>query len=1323
MYKRSLIIISFILILIPTVWTKEFYSLSKINCQQALSNSAVLSIFQDEKRFMWFGTYDGLNFYDGKTVHVYRSDNSGGNNRTLLNNIIEELSSADNGCMWISTATGINKFSLKQHKIVESFDSFNLPINLNSNKKGDTWILVKDTLYYYNTFYHQFLPISKVLEKHNWEHAFVDEKGALWIFPISKAIIYKYELNKFDEQNKEKVTVTISPINFHSQKIAYACHQNGLLIFIDKQSDLFLYDQRHNTKVYIRNIAQLLEKYGPIEGIVSFNGDILIAFRENGLIKLDATQHYEDIMVDPNIRIFTIYKDPIQDIVWIATDGQGVLLYSKNYSLAVNVILDRLSDNLTRPVRSILTDKLGNLWFGTKGDGLVRMNNTKGRNDKKDFSGNVSIYFPGEKKDAINYTRSLSEFQIFALKESRFMNAFWIGAADAPGLLYYDYLTDKVIPVVGKNDKLRKVHTIYEESDSIIWATTSGSGLCKILINHSKSSVAIDTIQQFFFHKQQKVLNDFYSLINEGDSLLWLGSRGMGLVKFNTKTEKYQIYSLDENNKKKSVNDILSIYREGETFYLGTVSGLVRLKFNNHRNTFTVDVISKENGLLNDMIHGILKDKNGFLWLSTNKGLVKYNPSNGSTHSYYYSNGLEVGEFCDDAYYTCPYTGNLFFGGINGLLCLMKDKVNENEYYPDVSFQNLRIGQNEVNFSDHYSDKTEALILHGASVTFSISFVAPDFIRGADFEYSYLLEGSRQKLWSTFSSENTASFSKLSYGDYTLKVRYKKDVFDTEYKSYALHIIILPPWYFTWQAYLLYLLLFIVGIMYIYYIVRKYYRRERVIKELIAHERRNQSDEQRIKWREIMDAFSLICINSGELKRHKLLQDSNGRLDAIHEIAIEMALKLGTYEVTKWNFNKFTPNNYAVYCQISIQELSDEVRSFLAAETEQHMPPPICLNIPEGLTFSLYKNAFRHILYYLYNYSYKQPLSISFTVTAEGLILVISSPEKEVDKLWKDLKEFDLDNITAKDTDQLFLTQLLQQFYQQALVRLQASISRTNQAIYFSIPLFQIDLQEELDTDSKQTLLLLEDRGEMVWLIHQQLGNEYTIHHVRTIQEAFIFLKKHTPTLFIINVLMYLNEESKLLEYIQSNRTLLMRTVFIPLMTWKSVSIMHDLLEKITDAYVVMPYDLLFLKGIAARAIREKQSLKEVVIEGLGEAGSEIVCSSIQQADFIKRMIRVIDNNLDREDLGSTFIADQMSISSRQFYRKFKEISGNSPSDFIKNYRMEKAARLLITTTFSIQEVINDVGISSRSYFYKEFMRKYGQTPKDYRELIRSKTE
>ena len=234
---------------------------------------------------------------------------------------------------------------------------------------------------------------------------------------------------------------------------------------------------------------------------------------------------------------------------------------------------------------------------------------------------------------------------------------------------------------------------------------------------------------------------------------------------------------------------------------------------------------------------------------------------------------------------------------------------------------------------------------------------------------------------------------------------------------------------------------------------------------------------------------------------------------------------------------------------------------------------------------------------------------------------------------------------------------------------------------------FEPAIIKETEEHGKKTVLLLEVRDEMVWLISDLLADEFVVCPVKSVQLAFEEIRRSAPALLLVDMLMYAKAESDFLEYVNKNRTQLSKTAFIPMLSWKVSSSIQRELIMWADSYIVLPYDIIFLK----------EAVK----------------------NFIRKLLQVIEQNLDQEELGSTLIADRMAMSPRQFYRKFKEISNAAPSDLIKSYRMEKAARLLQNEELSIQDVIAEVGISSRSYFYKEFTRRFGMTPKDYREQLR----
>lgn len=1310
--KIKLILLFIMMSSLAAVADNDTYFFSKVDYQQGLSNSAVLCLFQDNVGLMWFGTYDGVNCWDGKTMEVFRSDFS--ESKTLSNNVIHSISQADNSCLWISTHLGINRFSQKERQVVANYD-FSGDYYVHSNSQGSTWILTGEGIFYYNTFHHRFIRVqTSVLPVDSMERrAFVSDDGDLWVFPSGTGQILNYSLNRFDADSLS-VKLSISTNKFHSKVIEDIFYQNGIFCFIDCDRDLYVYDISRKSKIYIRNLSSLMQKYGVITGIVPFYEDIIIGFRANGLIRLRTSQKYEEEIVNRNIRIYGIYKEPHQGLLWIASDGQGAVMYAKKYSIATNLMLNRMSPNLSRQVRSIITDKYGGLWFGTKGDGLLHLPDY--HQAAGGHFGGAVVYSPGKKQMVSSYIKWNQEFHVYKLVQSRYMDGFWIGAGN-PGLFYYSFKDDAILPVKYSSGlPVTEIHDIYEENDSILYAVTAVDGFYKMVFEKKAGTINVRRQKRYHFFHEQRDIKMFYPMLPEGDSILWLGSREKGLIRFDKRTEEYQVISLKEMLRK-SVDDILSLYRTQDgKMYVGTTSGLVCLSFNGKK--ITASYIGREQGLLNDMIHGIQEDGNGFLWLGTNRGLIKYNPKNGSSHDYYYSAGVQIGEFSDDAYYQCPYTGRLFFGGVDGVLYFDRKVAVAPEFNPNILLRRLWIGRTAVNLGNYYAADGKSLQLEGEVASFSLSFAVPDYLTGEEIEYSFILEGYDEQ-WTSFSSFNEASYTEVPAGDYIFKVRYKKDVFDTEYKIFSIPIHILPPWYQSLWAYVLYLLLIVLFVTYLFYLLHKYILHERILKRLLNTENNEKKALESSSYnRDLSDCFTLIYYACDQLRAENVSDEQRRKqVELIRETTMSALFRPETLYSEK--LKHFYPTTFVLSARMCIQELSMEVLRTLKSEgVDVTLVQSL---ITTDFTFPVYKNALRCILYYCYRFICQKTSSGRVTVNVQeedGKMLLIMCGEGD---LLKELR----DQLTAtsrliydkENIDKSFGIQLMLCFVQSALEQLHVtnryveSESGRHSLMFAFAPAVLIEEQ----SNEKKTILLLEDREEMVWLITGLLSGEYSIHSVKNVQAAFDEIRKSAPAVFLADMAMYAKEESTFMEYVGKNRSVLSKTAFIPLLTWKASSAIQRELIKWSDSYIVLPYDILFLKEDVHKAIYGKREAKQIYLEDLGELAGQIVCTTTGQVDFVRKLLQVIEQNLEEEELGSTLIADRMAMSPRQFYRKFKEISSIAPSDLIKNYRMEKAARLLREEELSIQDVIADVGISSRSYFYKEFARKYGMTPKDYR--------
>lgn len=947
---------------VQLVFASGSYSSFTINHLQGLSNSAVLSILQDNQGLMWFGTYDGLNCYDGRTIEVFRTDFSKG--RTLDNNIISRIQIAADDKLWVQSFSGVNLFSTDSLSVIDNYIFPDEETIVFSNRKGNSWIVGKRNIYYYNVRHRCFVKAGKMnFHLDNLQQsAFVDEKGELHIVPVNDTKMYHFSLNSFSTDSLQ-TNLQVTSSLLHSKPIKKTFIQSEVICFIDSADDLYLYDASKKSKVYIRNVGELLRKYGSFMNVFPFYDDVLITLHTGGILRLMASQQYQEDLMRVDLRIFSAYTDSQQGILWMGTDGAGVVKFAKKDALVTNLMLSRMSPSISGQVRGIMTDHYGTLWIGTKGDGLIRIPNYQKELDIN----SLLIYSPKGKWALSEYVRGPNFYPVFMLKKKNHGDDFWVGMSDSL-LYYYSYQSDKLVPVQGSIKYSTEIHGLYEENDSVLWLATLGTGLIKVVLDVSHDVPQIKRFRRFRCFAEQKEIVEYSSLWVQGDSVLWMGSRGQGLVRFDIRKNEYQVYSL-RAMLGKAVNDVLCLceYDKSHVF-VGTTAGLVSVQVNGRN--IVPSYIGREQGLVNEMVHGIVKDDAGILWMGTNKGMIKYDPVSGGSYTYYYSKGIEIGEFSDDSYYRSPYNGDIFLGGVDGLLYMNDRQSSIPEYYPKLVLRKLIIDREEVNLNRYYSDDKKIIVLPEGQNTFSLQFVALDYLN-ADIEYAYILEGYDEK-WSLFSKENEAVFKDVPPGKYVFRVRYKKDVLDTVYEEYSVVIKIVPFWYHTIWAYL--------GI----------------------------------------SLFIILCLS--------------------------------------------------------------------------------------GYVYRLYRKGFF------------SRLARAWAISGRGLE--------------------------------------------------------------------EIRLEENLSMKEKA------------------LGS------------------------------------------------------------W--------------SAY--FPY-----------------------------------CIEFEQITFIQRILEIIEANLDKEELGPTFLAEKMHISPRQFYRKFKDLSGIAPSDFIKKYRMDKAAQLLSDTDMSIQEVIESVGISSRPYFYKEFADKYGTTPKNYR--------
>ena len=388
---------------------------------------------------------------------------------------------------------------------------------------------------------------------------------------------------------------------------------------------------------------------------------------------------------------------------------------------------------------------------------------------------------------------------------------------------------------MGGNKPLRYVYSVCEFNDSTLWIATVGEGIVKAKLGEKDGNPVLKKDTTFLFDNGVIPSNYFFTSYKENDSIIWFGNRGYGAYKINNRTNKIEVYSLNEGSESQTLNDVFSILKSDKSYWFATSYGLARIYYDRDRYVF-----DKTNVLPKNVIHGMLQDEYNNLWLSTNRGLIKYNVSENTFQTYWKQNDLQVTEFSDGAYFKHIPSGTLFFGGINGFVTVSVNGFPKLDYNPEIQFSNLSIFGKEYNINDFVSieNSRKNITLNYEQNFFSLSFTAIDYINGNDYTYFYKL-AELSDIWIDNGGSNSASFTNISPGRYTLLVKYRNNITGKESAVQSLVINISYPWYQTTLAYVVYtLLLLLVG----YCIVRlsiKWYRmkKENIVEKLTRKQR------------------------------------------------------------------------------------------------------------------------------------------------------------------------------------------------------------------------------------------------------------------------------------------------------------------------------------------------------------------------------------------------------------------------------------------------------------------------------------------------------
>ncbi|MES9962262.1 MAG: two-component regulator propeller domain-containing protein [Candidatus Sedimenticola sp. 20ELBAFRAG] len=791
---------------------------NRLTTENGLSNNNIPGITQDDRGFMWFATFDGLNRYDGYDFKVYRNDPDDPNSLsgTQLRRVFKDSS----GTIWVGAwGDGLNRYVPETDSFVRYMHDPDNPNSLSHNavaaifedSTGILWIGTRggglnrfDPETEQFTHYKHDPKNSNSLGPGFAMNIQEDRNGHLWISNYGS-------LNRLDPTTGLFIRYQHDPENPKSlghNSVHATCMDRAGGMWVATTKGLDRFDRETETFIHFRHdpddptslghnyVTDCMEDSAGNFWVFLYGGGVNLLDRVSGTFT-----RYPSDSSDPETpssnNIFHHYQST-SGIIWMATYGGGASYYDPHDKKFVNYRHNpadstSLSDNTVRPMH---VDHNGTLWVGTLNKGLNRLEQETGSFTR----------FQHERNDP----KSLGNNNIRAILEDS-KGILWIGTYGG-GLDRFDSETETFThyrndPADSNSLSDNKLYSLYEDRSGVFWVGTWTKGLeifdreSGTFTHHPHNPEDPGSISH----------NGILSFHEDSSDTLWIGTYGGGLNRYDRENRRFMRYKHDTDIPSSLSNNIVFDMHEDRAgaFWIATGRGLN--KFDPQTGRFS-HYFTKD-GLPNDVIYSIIEDRQGHLWLSTNQGISNFDPKNESFRNYDRGDGLQGNQFNSLAY-AQGTDDRIYFGGSNGLTAFYPEQIADNPNPPRVVITDLQLANKPVPIGENSILKksileTEQLTLSYLERIVSFEFSALNFQSPWKNRYKYMLEGFDAKWLETGSTRRFATYTNLDPGKYVFRVIGSNNDGVWNEEGDSIRLTVLPPWWKTWWAYLLYLAILI----------------------------------------------------------------------------------------------------------------------------------------------------------------------------------------------------------------------------------------------------------------------------------------------------------------------------------------------------------------------------------------------------------------------------------------------------------------------------------------------------------------------------------
>ena len=1275
------------------------------NNKQGLSHNTVYCSLQDKRGFMWFGTDDGLNRFDGHAFKVYRHNSY--LPETILNDRIISLFEDSEGKIWICTNQGTCYYdyrtdSFQPLQFVNGKNASEFFLSVREDRAGNLWFLDYNRIVRYRLA-DQSTQVYPG-QAHLYTAIAIPDDGLPLVADSYNCYQYNPQADKFiriespeEEETQSRASISvICPVT-----------DLGILIGTDRGGvKLYSYSDRR-----ISTLIPAIQ----VRAIAAFNKNTYWIASESGifiynLLTRSVTQLQKSLTNEYTIAdnaVYSLTRDR-EGGMWLGSFFGGIS-YLPNENTAFNHFIGGKThpQMLGNAVREICPDQYGNIWLGTEDNGINRYHPKTG--EITNFSYN-------------NPSHPLSATNIHGLFADG--DRLWVGTFNK-GIDLLSLPSGKIVKQYNRENTANGLN-----ADFVLCFCKTSYG--EFLIGTAGGVTLYDPKTERF-----SPWNDIRSLTRQiyedKNGNVWVAATD-GIHRYSRENGTVTRYTSDSNRSQSiGSNNTTSVFEDSSgRIWVTTTNGFS--VYNEQTGLF--NRISAEDGLPSNIIYRIAEDSEGLFWISTANGLVRFDPTTYAMRTYTYKDGLHETQFNYSSSYKSP-DGMIYMGTINGMISFMPRQFKEDTYSPPVYITNIHIpGEKVQPAAATFTEPANQLKLPYNASTFTISYVALSFTSPDAIRYAYMLDGV-DKDWIQMNQSQEVTFANLSPGRYQFKVKSTNSSGIWQENEQTLSILITPPFWATGWALAVYLLT--IGVLiYLFYKYKKAKLEEkhRINREIFESKKEKELYDAKIQFftfitHEIRTPLTLIhaplekIIRSAdgteETKRNlrtiekntqRLLNLSNQLLDFRKTESRGFRLNYVKTDVTLWLNTLLQP-----YLPV----MEKEGKTFTTAFPPSHLSAFIDREAFAKIVDNLMTNAIKYS-----GQTIRLQLDVNGTqdfrvvVTNDGFLIPDSEKENIFSPFYR-LKE--TENKQGSGIG-LSLALSLAEFHKGTLCYSQTA----DQMNCFTLTLPQAQdecYQFTAETEHEATLppplvsetdkpvvLIVEDQDDMRQFIARELSDKYAVLEASHGQVAIDLLKENTVNLIISDVMMPVMDGFELCNLVKND----INYSHIPFLL---LTAQHNLQSRLrglntgADAYMEKPFSIELLLAQVENLLKSRELLYRTYSDKPQTPASTLSASPVDDI-FLNKLNGFIEEHLTDEALNVDLLAQEMGMSTSSLYRKVKGLSGLTPVDFIKVARLKKAVRLMQEGEDRMNTIAFQVGFSSPAYFSTCFLKQYGKTPTEF---------